>query len=374
MNRTLALFAVTLLLLGCTRYSTRGTGPFARRPKSEPFAAIPPGPPANNSPLALNSNAQPEPPQPPNVDLVVPPRTSEPKAAVAQLPEHPSDVLPASGSVPAEDGNLPPRRRPDPQPQPKEQQPPPPAAETPQAAAARNISETKKLLAVATEKWNTVDTYESTVTRRELAPNNTRTDEVVFYQFRKEPLAVYIRNIGEAGKGREVVYNPSKHGDLVHTILGQGDGKLGFKPGDRGPALTPDSAFVKNKSRYSIREAGFGFPISRVAGWLAKVEAGKLPADSLTYLGAVQRPEFPQPVAGVQIKLRPGDDPLMPNGGTRLWFFDRDPQSPACGLPLLIIATEPNGKDVEYYLFEKVKFGTKYPEMDFSPDRFPKKR
>ena len=63
----------------------------------------------------------------------------------------------------------------------------------------------------------------------------------------------------------------------------------------------------------------------------------------------------------------------MPNGGTRRWFFDTDPESPACGLPVLIIATEPNGKEVEYYLIEKVKLNMKFAEMDFSPDRFGKK-
>ena len=64
----------------------------------------------------------------------------------------------------------------------------------------------------------------------------------------------------------------------------------------------------------------------------------------------------------------------MPNGGVRQWFYDQDANSPACGLPLLIIATEPNGKEVEYYFFDKLKFGTKYPDADFSPDRFNKKR
>lgn len=370
MNRTLALLTLATLVLGCSRYSTRANGPFARKPRTDPFAAIPPGPPANNSPLALNSNAQPEPPQPPSLDLVVPPRTGEPKTDITRLPEPTGDVLPASGFQPDNTAKtpLPPLAKTDPPPKAA------PAPESPRAAFARNLAESKKVVAAANEKWNAIDTYDCVVTRRELAPNKTTTDEVVFYQFRKNPMAVYIRNISEAGKGREVVYNPTKHGDTLHTILGQGDGKFGLKAGDRAPELTPDSPFVKNKTRYSIREAGFGNPISRFAAWVAKAEKGELPADALVYLGPVTRPEFKQPVVGVQLKLRPGDDPLLPTGGTRLWFFDRDQESPACGLPLLIIATEPNGKEVEYYLFEKLRFGAKYPDIDFSPDRYGKKR
>ena len=378
----IALVAIALLLVGCTRYSTRTNGPFARKQKSDPMAKIPPGPSATNSPLALAANAQPEPPQPPNSDLVIPPRTGGLARGSDQLPPPPAgDIIPAGGFPPPDDNAaFPPKRRPEPQPSQlpspfaKDGQPTTPAAETPQSAFARNIAEIKKITASATEKWSQVTTYEATVTRRELAPSGKMTDEVVFYQFRKEPMSVYIRNIGESAKGREVLYNPSKFGDKIHAIIGQGDGNLLYKVGDKAPALTPDSPLVKDKSRYSVRESGFGYAINRVADWTTKAVAGRFPNDALTYLGLVTRPEFSSPVAGVQLKLRAGDDPLMPNGGVRQWFYDQDVNSPACGLPLLIIATEPNGKEVEYYFFDKLKFGTKYPDADFSPDRFNKKR
>jgi len=404
MNRSIAFLALTLLLVGCTRYSSRANGPFARKFKSDPTAPIPAGPAANNSPLTMGSNAQPEPPQPPGKDLVIPARATAPTT-----PTTPGDIIPAGGYIPDDAAGFPPKRRPEPQPgelpspfapkdappvllppqrpapqvpqqppQPTQQpapQPARPVAESPQAAAARHIAEVKKLTAAANAKWNTVDTYESVVTRRELSPTKVMTEDVVFYQFRKDPMAVYIRNVSESGKGREILYNPSKHGDKIYAIVGHGDENFLFKVGARAPAVSPDMPLVKDKSRYSIREAGYATPINRVAAYTAKVESGKLPADALTYLGVGSRQEFSRPVAGVQLKLRPGDDPLLPNGGTRQWFYDRDPDSPSYGLPLLIIATEPNGKEVEYYLFEKLKFNTNYPESDFSPDRIgPKKK
>ncbi|MBA4190089.1 MAG: hypothetical protein C0467_19055 [Planctomycetaceae bacterium] len=396
MNRTIALVALASLLVGCTRYSTRANGPFAKKTKSNPNAVIPPGPPANNSPLALGPTTQPEPPQPPGADLVIPPRTGGVARGVDPIPAAPSgDILPAGGFLPEDAAAFPPKRRPEPQPgqlpspfapkegpqtqpvQPQAVQPTPkaPPVETGQAAFARNITEIKKLTALAIAKWNTVDTYESVVTRRELSPAKVMTEDVVYYQFRKEPMAVYIRNIGESGKGREILYNPAKHGDKIYAVVGQGDENFLFKVGSRAPAVSPDMPLVKDKSRYGIREAGYGTPINRVAMWTSKVESGKMPADAMTYLGIVNRPEFSRPVAGVQLKLRPGDDPLLPNGGTRQWFYDRDADSPSYGLQLLIIATEPNGKEVEYYLFEKLKFNINYPESDFNPDRLsPKKK
>jgi len=385
MNRLIIIIAVSLLLIGCNRYGTRANGPFARKQKSNPTAAIPAGPAANNSPLALGNIAQPEPPPPPGPDLVVPLRPNGLARGSDEVPPPPAgDVIPAGGFPPDDPNAFPPKRRPEPQPgqlpspfAPKDAttpQPKQPAVDPAQAAFARNISEIKKILAIAIEKWNQIDTYEATVTRRELAPSGKTNDEVVFYQFRREPMSVYLRTISDSSKGREVLYNPGKYGDKIYAIIGQGDGNLLYKTGDKAPAMSPDSPLVKDKTRYSVREAGFGAPINRMGEWVTKAAAGKFPIDSMTYLGLVQRPEFATPLAGVQLKLRAGEDPLLPNGGVRHWYYDQDANSPTYGLPLLIVATEPNGKEVEYYLFEKLKFGTKYPDSDFSPDRFNKKR
>lgn len=63
----------------------------------------------------------------------------------------------------------------------------------------------------------------------------------------------------------------------------------------------------------------------------------------------------------------------MPNGGMRQWFFDPKADSASYAFPVLIIATEPNGKEVEYYLFEKVKLNVKLTDADFDPARLGKK-
>jgi hypothetical protein len=245
----------------------------------------------------------------------------------------------------------------------------PPAGGPP--AKVNDLAEIKKLVEFASEKWAKVDTYECIAIRRELSPTKEMSEDTTLYQYRKEPMAVFMRTLSNAGKGREIVYNPGKYEDRIHVMTGEGD--LPLRTGVKMPAVSPDSAIVKGKSRYSIREAGHGTPIKRVAGWVEKVEAGKVPAENLKFLGSVDRKDYPHPLVGVELTLRPGDEPLMPNGGTRRWFFDTRPESPACGFPVLIIATEPNGKEVEYYLIEKVKTNVKFTDMDFSPERFGKK-
>jgi hypothetical protein len=374
MSRSLVLIALGLVLLaaGCTRYSRNPpAGPFARKPKPnlDALAPVPPGPPANTSPLAIATPTQPEPvarPAAPDQFVVVPPRPPEPPA--------PGAVTPAGGVDDAAIPPLLPRRRAQPEQMPSpfaKEQPglPMPVAPSP---TARHVAEVKKLAATAAEKWAKVDSYEAVVTRRELAPNKEMSEDTVLYQFRKEPTAVYIKNLGESGKGREILYNPRQHGDKIYAVIGEGDSRF-LKPGTKAPAVSPDMPMVKEKSRYSIREAGYGTPIARVAGWAAKTEAGKIPAENLTYLGEVTRKEYPYPLLGVQLKLRPGDEALMPNGGTRQWYFDPKPESPSFGFPVLIIATEPSGKEVEYYLFEKIKMNVKFTDADFSPDRMGKK-
>ncbi len=210
-------------------------------------------------------------------------------------------------------------------------------------------------------------TYEATLTRRELNPKGQWNNEVVVLQFRRDPLSVYSRNIGETGQGREVVYNPSQHGDKLHIKLGAGDNKL-LKAGTV-LHLSPDDPKVTEKMRYSIRDAGFGRMIQTLQTVIAQVEAGKLPAEVLSYQGEVSRKDYPQPLIGVTHQLRAGDDPLMPTGGTRQYFFDSQPSSPGYGMPVLVVATDPKGREVEYYRFENVRSPARLTDADFHPAR-----
>ncbi|WP_171471757.1 DUF1571 domain-containing protein [Frigoriglobus tundricola] len=243
-----------------------------------------------------------------------------------------------------------------------------PAAPSP---AAKNLGELKALLATANASWKGVDTYEVMITRREINAKGDQNNELVFCQYRREPMGVFMRTISDAGKGREIVY--TRQADKMYVMLGEGDNRL-VRAGFLAPPISPDDPRVKEKSRYSIREAGLGRYIAVLNNTVAKLEAGRIPADAVIYDGEVKRPEYPYPLVGVTHKVRPGDEPFMPNGGVRYHFFDMKKDSPAFGLPVLVTASEAAGKELEYYLYEKFKCPAGLTDADFDPARLGKKK
>lgn len=374
MIRLLALVALCILVTGCT--GSPKTGPFARKRGKQlpppygsgapkPQTQAPPKPIGNQSPLGIAS-AEPTPPLPPDEQPLIPPKLG-------------SELMPAGGPIPGTDpgidGARPPfRRKTDPPvpPQPKSPMMDPPIAPGAAPPANKNLAELKALVGTAAAVWRNVNTYETTVTRRELNPKGKIDTDVVLFQFRKEPMSVHTLTISDNGKGRELIYYPAKHGDNLYVKLGKGDPFPGA--GFVAPPISPDDKLVKEKARYSIRDAGFGTPINKLGGWVAALEAGKIPAAALTFDGPVQRAEFTEPVVGVTHKLRPTDDPYLPTGGTRRYFFDMTRDSSGYGLPVLVIATDATGKEVEYYLFEKIKRPAALTDANFNPDRLKKKR
>lgn len=321
MTRTLALLALVALLAGCTRFHNRGQGPFAK-PVLEP-------------PVPYGTT------------------TPAPEADADGFPPFRKRLRPKADTPPA---------------------PLPPQADIPKAdaPAAKNLADLKALASVASAAWKAVDTLEATVTRREINPLGAATSEVVLFQFRREPMALFTRTLSETGKGREILYNPTQHSDKIHLMLGKGDERFPLRVGSV-VTVSPDDARVKEKARYGIRESGLSRNAARLADAVAKVEAGKLPADALTYNGEMTREEYPHPLVGVTLALRPGDDPLFPNGGTRTYFFDMKEKSPSYGLSVLSFATDAKGKEAEYYLFEKVKSPAGLTDANFDPKRLGKK-
>lgn len=365
--RVVAFCCLVALLAGCTRYHSRAQGPFARASDKE----LPPPYGTTNKPVTNQSAlafGAPVPVAPSNGDerSVVPSRGAAPVAS-----EPPPVELDDPNAFPPFRKKTEPKTLPSPF-VPKDSGTAKTPATDKQPAPAKGLAELKAVLATANAAWKALDTFEGTLTRREINPQGAPTSEVVLFQFRREPMAVFTRTISEKGKGREIVYNPSKHDDKLHVMVGAGDHPL-FKAGRVLPGVSPDSPLVKEKSRYSIRDTGFGKHLTRIGDTVAKVEAGKLPAEALAFQGEVKREEYAYPLTGVTHNLRAGDDPLLPTGGTRTYFFDLKEKSASYGLPVLIVTTESNGKETEYYLFEKIKNPANLTDADFNPDRLGKK-
>jgi hypothetical protein len=379
MPRRLAPVVLLLILLaGCDRYRSRAQGPFARQPVPPNPTLAQGSPPVQPQPQPYAVN-NPMPPGPPAEASPVPPRPPEPAPVAAAAPppaEQDPAVVPAGGVPPETDaglGRLRPLRRPQPPtPGATPPAPPTPEAKAPGAAVPNNLAAMKKLAQAADEKWKAMPNYEARLVRREMIDGKASKTEEVVIRFRKEPMSVYMRNVGEAGKGREVLYYPTKFGDKMHLATGVGDGAplVGWRT-----TISPDDPRVKAKSRHSIRDAGFGKVVTGFAGLVAKVESGKLPAGTLKYGGRVKRDEYgDHPLEGVEQAIRLRDEDAFPGGGVRHWFFDAKPDSPSFGLPILTVVYDSAGREQEYYQLSQVRTRVNFTDADFDPARLGKKK
>lgn len=235
------------------------------------------------------------------------------------------------------------------------------------AAATRPSSEKassglRGLYERAAQREASMDSYILRLRRREVVGSSKRPEELILFKFRRQPWSVYLKWLGEEGKGREVVFVKGKYGDVIHTLTAAWD--IPLVPAGKRIKVAPDSMLVRSKSRYPITEAGFTPLVQRFGRMVAAIEKGDTREGSAKHLGLLKRPEFETQVDCVLQTLPPRSDPLLPRGGQRLWFFD-----PAWHLPVLIITQDETGREVEYYCHDRIQFPVRLDDADFDPDR-----
>jgi hypothetical protein len=206
--------------------------------------------------------------------------------------------------------------------------------------------------------------YEARLVRREVVGGKDGPTEEIFYQFRQQPFSLYMRNTGAAGRGREVLYVRGKFDGKMHVVIGEGDGSL-FAPTGKKLSIDPNSPLVTGKSRHKVTDAGMGNTLVRLS---RLIEAGQARS-----LGKVTRKEYPYPLDGVELTLRPGDDPAQPAGGKQHVYFDPNPESGGYTFPVLVVTTDPAGREVEYYCFDRYRAPAGLTDADFHPDRLGRK-
>jgi hypothetical protein len=171
---------------------------------------------------------------------------------------------------------------------------------------------------------------------------------------------VHFKFIEGDGRGREVVYVKGQHDDKIHTLTAPGD--VPFMGGGQRISLAPDSPLVRARSRYPITEAGIGSLITHFGQVLAlKDRNGKC---VLRYLGPQKRPEYEAPLECVEQTIPAGSEEANPQGGRRVWYFD-----PSSGLPVLMFSQNKNGKEVEYYCYDRFQYPVKLDDADFDPEQ-----
>lgn len=217
---------------------------------------------------------------------------------------------------------------------------------------------------LASDKLAAAPDYECRLVRREVVGGKESATEEMVFRFRSQPFSVYMRTTGDAGRGREIVYVAGQNDGKMTVVTGEGDSRLigaGFKT-----SLRPDSSMATSKSRHLITDAGFTGPLNKLA---KAIDAGQVKS-----LGPVTRKEYPYPLEGFAITLRPGDDSTLPKGGTLTIHFDSKTDSPGYGLPVVLVTTDASGKEVEYYANDRFKIPAGLTDADFDPSRLGAKK
>jgi hypothetical protein len=233
----------------------------------------------------------------------------------------------------------------------------------PGASAASPI---RQLHDRAVARWLSLDSYIVRLKRRETIAGKPQPEEVMLVKFRKEPYSIYFKWIGAEAKGREVAYVKGRYENKINTLTAGGEFLL-VPPGMVFKADV-DSPLVRARCRYPITQADLGSTVQRFGTLVDKLEHGDTSWGSLKYLGSVQRPEYERPVDDIVQLLPPRADPQLPGGGERHWFFD-----PESGLPLLILAKDQTGRELEYYCHDRFIAPAGLVDDDFNPDKLWKK-
>ena len=210
--------------------------------------------------------------------------------------------------------------------------------------------------------YASVDSYIVRMTRREQVNGAAKPEEIMLFKFRKEPWSVHFKWVGKVGHDREVIYVKGQYENQLHTRLAAGDAP--FMPAGHQMALAVDSPLVRSASRHSITEAGIGSCVERFGRLLDAQERGDRSHGVLTDLGVQNRPEFPQPVRGVEMAIPPGAESELPKGGRRLFYFDNEHH-----LPMLVVTYDHSNQEVEYYRYDRLQAPVHLDADDFNPDK-----
>lgn len=219
----------------------------------------------------------------------------------------------------------------------------------------------RELFEAARDRFARIDSYIARLTRHEVVKGERRPDEVILLKARERPWSVYMKWLGQEGRGREGVYVRGRYGDKIHTRLAAGD--IPFVPAGRRMALSPNGALMRSASTHPITELGVGAAIDKIGGVLEAQERGDRSKGGLSVVGPEQRAEFGAPVYGLEHRLPAGTDPALPRGGRRTYYID-----PVTSLPELIVTTDDTGREAEYYRYDRIQPGVRLDEDDFNPD------
>jgi hypothetical protein len=243
------------------------------------------------------------------------------------------------------------------------QPPPPPKPDSPPTAAEDPL---QRLARRAAERERELNSYQVRVRRKETINDKDQPMEYILFKYRRAPLSIHCKWLGEEANGREIVYVTGQYDDKIHILTGKGD-LLGV---GRQMALSADSPLVLAKLRYPITEAGFGSAAVRFIQAVEGFSRGAPNAGTLKYMGEQSRPEIKAKgqIVGVEHTVPPNVEAGLSKGGLRYYYFDE-----SVGMPVLIVTFDHNRHQVEYYHFDLLQSEIGLDDADFDPAKLWKK-
>ena len=227
----------------------------------------------------------------------------------------------------------------------------------------------RKLLDASNKRCADLVSFEARLIKREVVNGKQLPQDEIAYRLRMSPLSVSMKVLSSEGQGREVMYVKGQFDNKIHVVTGKGDHLIagaGFKTD-----MDPDSKTATAKSRYRIYEAGFGRTLAGLTKALSPPDGG---SPAVKSLGLVQRKEVPYALDGVEVTIRAGEDPMLAKGGKRQVYFDPKPDSPGYLFPILVVTTDADGREVEYYFFDQLKVPSGLSDADWNPATLGKKK
>ena len=219
----------------------------------------------------------------------------------------------------------------------------------------------RALYRLASERMAATPGYVARLRRREFVNGFQRPEEIILVKSRKDPASLYLRWLGREAKDRELFWFTSQPTGRIYVAPAATDtGNLAAM--GRRTLVVQDGPHGLGAERYPVGETGVAALIERLGRALSAVEQGDDKAGAFTYLGKIKRPERDIALDAVQHIIPPGCDSGLPKGGQRTWYFDN-----TLHFPVLVIAVDGAGKELEYYFFDDFLFPTRMPEEEFNP-------
>ncbi len=243
-----------------------------------------------------------------------------------------------------------------------------PPAGTPAAAGdspAAGAEQIRQLIQTAAQRHQEIDSYEARLVRWDALSGKRKPTQVLRFKYRQQPLSVHFKWIGKEGHGREVLWVENQNDGKLRIRTSRGD--IPLMPAGKVMSISPDSPLVKMQSPHHIREAGMCGIMQELQAKLRQQETHPN-VEVLRDLGQVQRPEYSEPMAGLEIRFAPGENNLLPQGGAKLVYFDMTFDAASYGLPMIVITRDHNGQEIEYYAFDRFLYPVNLDDRDFDPD------